>query len=98
MQILILFFGKRHIGLLQWFGMLFASILIRQLLKLTSLSNDTVKVLRKDLTKLCLIFVSLILWEILNCINQAAAQSGPVMVIMVIIAGVLAALMILQDK
>jgi hypothetical protein len=81
-----------------WFGLLLFTILIRKLLKLTVLSNETIRTLSSESFKLGLIFVSLILWEILYCINQEAATSETTILVMLLITGLITSWMILESK
>ena len=81
-----------------WFGLLFFTLLIRNLLKFTVLSQETVRTLRSELLKLGLIFVSLILWEILYCINQDIATSELTIFFMLLLTGLITSWMILSSK
>jgi|SRR5436190_14334431 len=81
-----------------WFGLLLFVILIRKLLKLTVLSQETIRTLRSELLKLGLIFVSLILWEIVFCINQEVATSEWMILLMLLVTGLITSWMILQAK
>jgi len=83
---------------INWFGLLFFTLLIRNLLKLTVLSNETVRTLRSELLKLGLIFVSLILWEIVFCINQEVATSEWMILLMLLVTGLITSWMILEAK
>lgn len=77
---------------------MYFTLLIRKLLKLTNLSTETIATLRRELFKLSLIFVSLILWEILICMNEKLAYSGWVITGMSFITASIASWMILEAK
>jgi hypothetical protein len=83
---------------INWFGLLFFVLLIRNLLKLTVLSQETIRTLRSELLKLGLIFVSLILWEIVFCINQEVATSEWMILLMLLVTGLITSWMILEAK
>ena len=52
-----------------WAGLIYFTFLIRKLLKLTNLSQATVKTLRSELFKLGLLFVSLFLFSELSVVS-----------------------------
>ena len=83
---------------LNWIILIYFTFLIRHLVSFVNLSTDTIRVLRSELLKLGLLFASLLLWEVLYCINQEVANSGLMTLCMLFITASLAAWMILSAK
>ncbi len=77
-----------------WGSLIYFCYVVRYLI-LKSKEEQPVKILlRKHIFKLALLFVSLFLWEIVNCISTQIAYSDSILLVMGIIAAVLIVTMI----